>query len=630
MVLYNFKKIQVVPNGPDFIDIVLTRTQRKTPTVIHKGYPITTIRKFYMRKVKFTQQTISDKFQQILTDFPILDEIHPFYADLLNVLYDKDHYKLALGQINNAKRLIENISRDSIRLLKYGDSLYRCKMLKRAALGRMVKILKRQGPSLAYLEEVRQHMARLPSIDPNTRTLLVCGYPNVGKSSFVNKVTRANVDVQPYAFTTKSLLVGHMYYKYYSYQVIDTPGILDHPIEDRNTIEMQSITALAHLKCAILYFIDISEQCGYTIAQQASLFESIMPLFKNKPLVIVLNKVDARPVSSLSEEEKQIIQKVLDSVPNSKAVEMSSITEVGISEVKEVACEKLLELRSEMILKSTKRDEILNRTYVSIPKPRDNKERKPFVPVQTTDGKVARRKLEEYEEQQRLYYNMDPDYTGVDFKKYYMLEDPEWNHDVIPEIMDGVNIFDYWDPELKEKLEALEAEEEELLRNLIIDEDEDALAQLTEEERETLRKIREKRSLMIQESRLRHSRNHSTLPQKTKTGTAQEFKEYLESLGYDPTKAYETVRARSKSRGRKRKADGMEISPERRSVSKTPSTKLSGFSNIDQKVLAEKLEKKAYKIRNRQGRSGPGDNSVINTMPKHLFSGKRTFKTDRR
>lgn len=35
---------------------------------------------------------------------------------------------------------------------------------------------------------VRQHVARLPSIDPNTRTLLVCGFPNVGKSSFMNKV----------------------------------------------------------------------------------------------------------------------------------------------------------------------------------------------------------------------------------------------------------------------------------------------------------------------------------------------------------------------------------------------------------------------------------------------------------
>lgn len=45
----------------------------------------------------------------------------------------------------------------------------------------------------------------------------------------MNKVTRANVDVQNYPFTTKSLFVGHMDYKYMPWQVIDTPGIVRHP-----------------------------------------------------------------------------------------------------------------------------------------------------------------------------------------------------------------------------------------------------------------------------------------------------------------------------------------------------------------------------------------------------------------
>ncbi len=54
----------------------------------------------------------------------------------------------------------------------------------------------------------------------------------------------------------------------YAKKVVDTPGILDHPLEERNTIEMQAVTALAHLQCCVLYFIDISEQCGYTIKEQ--------------------------------------------------------------------------------------------------------------------------------------------------------------------------------------------------------------------------------------------------------------------------------------------------------------------------------------------------------------------------
>lgn len=47
---------------------------------------------------------------QILEDFPKVDDIHPFYSDLLNVLYDRDHYKLALGQLNMARNLIDRVS----------------------------------------------------------------------------------------------------------------------------------------------------------------------------------------------------------------------------------------------------------------------------------------------------------------------------------------------------------------------------------------------------------------------------------------------------------------------------------------------------------------------------------------
>jgi ribosome-interacting GTPase 1 len=82
------------------------------------------------------------------------------------------------------------------------------------------------------------------------------------------QITRADVEVQPYAFTTKALYVGHTDYKYLRWQVIDTPGILDHPLEDRNVIEMQAVTALAHLRAAVLYVMDLSEQCDHTLEDQ--------------------------------------------------------------------------------------------------------------------------------------------------------------------------------------------------------------------------------------------------------------------------------------------------------------------------------------------------------------------------
>ena len=43
-----------------------------------------------------------------------------------------------------------------------------------------------------------------------------------------------------------------------------------------------------------------------------------------------------------------------------------------------------------------------------------------------------------------------------------MLDNPAWKRDIMPEIIDGKNVLDYVDPDIKAKLEALEMEEEAL------------------------------------------------------------------------------------------------------------------------------------------------------------------------
>lgn len=65
--------IAPVPSANDFLDIVLSKTQRKTPTVVHPGWKITRIRSFYLRKVMFTKDAFTEKLDAILTEFPILD-----------------------------------------------------------------------------------------------------------------------------------------------------------------------------------------------------------------------------------------------------------------------------------------------------------------------------------------------------------------------------------------------------------------------------------------------------------------------------------------------------------------------------------------------------------------------------
>jgi nucleolar GTP-binding protein len=676
MVQYNFKKITVVPNGKDFVDIILSRTQRQTPTVVHKGYAISRLRQFYMRKVKYTQQNFHEKLSTIIDEFPRLDDIHPFYGDLLHVLYNKDHYKLALGQINTARNLISKIAKDYVKLLKYGDSLYRCKSLKVAALGRMCTVMKRIGPSLAYLEQIRQHMARLPSIDPNTRTVLICGYPNVGKSSFINKITRADVDVQPYAFTTKSLFVGHTDYKYLRYQVIDTPGILDRPFEDRNIIEMCSITALAHLRAAVLFFLDVSGSCGYSIAQQAALFHSIKSLFMNKPLTIVCNKTDLQPLEGISEEDMKLVMEMKSEAMKTLVAQggeatndadvlltMSTLTEEGVIAVKNAACERLLNQRVEMKMKSKKINDCLNRFHVAMPKPRDQKERPPCIPQPVLEAKAkeAAEKEKRKTEKDLEDENGGAGVYSASLKKNYILAHDEWKEDVLPEILDGHNVYDFIDPDILQRLEELE--QEEGIRQAEEGDDDFEMdgEELTAEEKEALAEIRKKKSLLIQEHRMKKSTAESrpTVPRKfdkDRKFTTKRMGRQLSAMGVDPSKAINRLRERSLStRGRKRErstdrghddGDAMDMDVDQpnkklrlrstsrsRSRSRPPNEVVpgEGFKDSAQKSKALKLFKNSAKKRNKDARRGEADRVIPTLKPKHLFSGKRSIgKTQRR
>ncbi|ANQ09130.1 Nucleolar GTP-binding protein 1 [Plasmodium coatneyi] len=594
--LYRFKDIKPVVNAKELVDVVLSRTQRKTPTEIHKGFKITRIRNFYMRKVKMCQELFREKLQTIINDFPKLDDIHPFYSDLANILYDRDHYKLALGQCSYAVKSVKRICQDYIKLLKFSSSLYKCKMLKISALGRMCKMVKKLQPSLVYLEEVRQNLTRLPSINPHKKTILLAGAPNVGKSSFINIVSRANVEVQPYSFTTTNLYVGHFDHKLNRFQVIDTPGLLDRSLENRNTIEMTTITALAHINGVILFIIDISEECGMSIKEQVNLFHSIRTLFRNKSVVIGFNKIDKTNLDSLSVDNKMLIKQIIDDakVPV-KFCSFSTLTGVGVEEAKEVACDML---KSDQAAEfQLDRENLLN---AKLGERRVNQERAPFIPESVIRERQERKEREEREKaakdeeamqgnkadaentadadgntlaeqtvpltmreaklkkknksRQSYLSNRKDDRVlqidlqnerggagvySVDVRSVYDIKE-EHKYDVIPEIYNGKNISDFVDLDIEQKLLELEKEEQELF---------DQDAEIDPMWFKT-KKILERMALRLKGLKLSAKLNEEKQPlYHKKNKTIDEMGKKLDTLKLDKEKVLKSMTERARRKG---------------------------------------------------------------------------------
>merc|ERR1712066_905882 len=230
---------------------------------------------------------------------------------------------------------------------------------------------------------------------------------------------------------------------------------------------------------------------------------------------------------------------------------------------------------------------------------------------------------------------MGDDYI-VDLKKNYDMKD-EWKYDVVPETWQGHNVADFIDPDIMEKLEALEKEEEARERAGFYDSEESEEDESYAEIKDLATKIRHKKAIMKADQILDNTRrpvmDRKTVAKK-RTRSVSRLKAEFEELGVtglevdNPNAHFSRARSTSKVRPAKRMKTGEDP---HRSQSATPRSQ-SGMRDPKQSKKLEKLKKKAdKKTFASQGKAGESDRRIMEKKPKHLFAGKRGLgKTDRR
>ncbi|MEM3585696.1 MAG: NOG1 family protein [Candidatus Jordarchaeaceae archaeon] len=325
--MHPFSKIKRVHRSEELLDIVFHRASRLNLEVPRRASPIVKARKREMARVKFISDSLVEHLVSMIKEFPNIDEIHPFYRDLADILVSVDKLKEVLASIEGAARVIKKIAREKIRTIRFSESPKQASQARIEAYARISSVIKKLKSRLDFLVEAAKSLSRLPSVNTDEFTVVVAGYPNTGKSSFVRAVSTAKPEVAEYPFTTKNIILGHFAYNNLRCQIIDTPGILDRPMRERNSIELQAITAIRHIANVVIFIIDPSLSCGYPLEGQLDLLKEIKETFPTLPIVVAINKVDLMSSEGLKE-----VKKKLDS-----PIEMVAIQNIGVQEVLEAA-----------------------------------------------------------------------------------------------------------------------------------------------------------------------------------------------------------------------------------------------------------------------------------------------------
>lgn len=237
-------------------------------------------------RVEAMARSLINTFDTMQKRFPQLDDLAPFYQELIKCTLDYDELKKSLGAITWTKQQIKRVLDEHKK--RFARAEGGIVAIRKSFSGRVSSIVEQIKPNLDYLEKARKTLKTFPSLKTGRTTIVIAGAPNVGKSTLLAVLTGSNPETAAYPFTTKNLNLG---YDADGNQYIDTPGLLDRPIAERNTIEQHSILALKHLASVIIFIIDPSESCGYPLPEQQHLYNDIKKRFP-QPILLVSNKAD--------------------------------------------------------------------------------------------------------------------------------------------------------------------------------------------------------------------------------------------------------------------------------------------------------------------------------------------------
>ena len=286
------KKIKNILSSQEILDKSFKKAKKKQ---INDRNALYKKKKTIIAQTESFSMTVCSILDSYTKDFPSIENLSLFYQDLIDIKIDINKLKKSLGAINWASKTCGRIYKKQSVFLKKSGKIEFLKHKQNEIYGRISSVINQIEKDLDFLINSQKIINKFPDI-LDIPTVVISGYPNVGKSSLLKSLSKSKPKTAQYPFTTKEIYVGHIVtkqnYSIKKIQLIDTPGLLDGSISEKNKIEKQAISALRHLADLIIYIFDLSETCGYLKEDQTKLLKNIENLFDKSKIIIIENKSD--------------------------------------------------------------------------------------------------------------------------------------------------------------------------------------------------------------------------------------------------------------------------------------------------------------------------------------------------